>query len=205
MRGRDAEPAPEPEVTPPEPIAEMPDPAAIAPVFAIDGSNEFSRAGDVMEFEHDPAFAFSAGTLMLSFNADTVSGSRGLLSKDARDFGNGGHFTSYIKDGTLVVRVQDGSSSEVFEVDGIKADVDYDLQVNLAGGQVTAMLNGEVFGQAAVDMSWETNTEFMQIGANGWASDAGESGFTHVFDGTISDVAIFDQILTQQEFDYYTA
>lgn len=174
-------------------------------MFAVDGSTEFTGAGDVMEFDHDPAYAFSAGTLVLSFNADTVSGSRGLLSKDASGYGNGGHFTSYIKDGTLFVRLQDGSSSEVFSVDGIEANVDYDLQISFGNGEAVAMLNGEVFGQAQINASWETNTEFMQIGANGWASDEGASGFTHVFDGTISDVAIFDEILTQQEYEYFSA
>ena len=113
------------------------------------------------------------------------------MAKDAYEFGGGGnHFTSYIKDGTLHVRFQDGASSKEFSVGNIKANVDYDLQASFGDGKVTAMLDGKVFGQANFDTSWASNSEYMQIGANGWASQTGQKGFTDVFDGTISNVLL---------------
>ncbi|MEL6919567.1 MAG: right-handed parallel beta-helix repeat-containing protein [Pseudomonadota bacterium] len=177
----------------------------IEPEFIYAGSYDISGANDVLEFEHMSGLELSQATIGLSFNADSVSGRQGLLSKDASGYGDGGHLTSYIDKGTLVVRVQNDAADQIFEFDGIEAGVDYDLQINFGNGQVSAILNGKVFGEAAFDMSWESNTEYMQIGANGWSSDAGEDGFRHIFDGTISDVAIFDEMFTQQEYDYFTA
>lgn len=188
----------QPEPTPaPDPVI-ITDPDT-ATVLGLAGSHDISRAGDVIEIAHDPSLALATGTVALSFNADTVAGQQGLLSKDAKFFGNGGHFTAYIDNGKLVVRLQDDASSQVFEVGGIRANVEYDLQVSFGDGQVTAMLNGEVFGEAAFDSSWETNTEFLQIGANGWASKPGDDGFVQVFDGTISDVVITDGTSSYEE------
>ncbi|WP_305849440.1 calcium-binding protein [Pseudoruegeria sp. HB172150] len=173
-----------------------------APVFNLDGPLEVSGDGDVIELAHEQSFELAEGTIALTFNADKVLGSHGLLSKDARDFGDGGHFTSYIEDGTLIVRFQDATSSQQFEFAGIEAGKDYDLVMSFGNGQVSAALNGEVFGQAGFDASWLTNTEFLQIGANGFASDAGAAGFEAVFDGTISDVAIFGEVIPPSDLEF---
>lgn len=160
-------------------------------VFFLKGSHEFSKSSDVYQYAHDSALALSAATLALTFNADTVSGHRGLVSKDASGFEGGGqHFTAYIKDGSLIVRFQNGSDSKIFIKSGIKANTDYDLQVSFGGGKVTALLDGAAFGSASFNTSWVNNDEFLQVGANGWSSDTGAAGFVGVFDGTISNLMI---------------
>ncbi|MCR8726854.1 LamG-like jellyroll fold domain-containing protein, partial [Frigidibacter sp. ROC022] len=192
-------PTPEPEPTPtpePEPTPTEPQPTPVdGAVYSLLGDHEISSTKDVIELKPDAKFELDAATVALTFNADTVSGRHGLLSKDASGYGGGGnHFTSYIDNGKLVVRFQDGASDKTFTIDGIKANVDYDLQISFDGGTVSAMLDGQVFGQAAFDTSWMDNHEYLQVGANGWASKSGESGFTHVFDGTISDVVIVEGV-----------
>ena len=69
----------------------------------------------------------------------------------------------------------------------IEANKDYDLQVGFGDGSVSVWLDGVSVGTKAFNTSWLTNNEYLQIGANGWSSKTGESGFTQVFDGTISN------------------
>ena len=195
-------PTPTPKPTPtPEPTPEPGQPAdPSAEVYRLRGSHEVSGAGDVIEKAHTAAMKLDAATIALTFNADTVAGWRGLVAKDASEYqGGGNHFTSYIKDGTLHVRFQDGASSKEFSVGNIKANVDYDLQASFGDGKVTAMLDGKVFGQANFDTSWASNSEYLQIGANGWASQTGQKGFKDVFDGTISDAIIVGGVKSYQD------
>jgi outer membrane biosynthesis protein TonB len=195
-------PTPLPEPTPtsqpqPEPVVQ-PEPAPLIKdaVYSAIGSREINGAGDVIQIAPDQAMALSEATVGLTFNADTVKGSHGLLSKDAYGYAGGGnHFTSYIENGTLVVRFQDGSASKEFKIAGIQANVDYDFQFSFGNNKVEAMLDGDVFGSGVFDTSWETNVEFLQIGANGWASGTGKAGFSNAFDGIISDVFIFDDAI----------
>ena len=178
-----------------EPVTEVPgrSPAAIVAeqvVFSRAGALEVSAARDVVEIGHDDAMALEAGIIALSFNADTVSGWTGILSKDAAGYSGGGnHFTVYVAEGRLCIRFQDGSSDVILEAD-ITAHTDYDLQVEFGDGEVAAWLNGTLIGTAAFDMTLEDNGEYLQIGAIGWSSEAGSAGHKGTFDGTISDVTI---------------
>ena len=192
------EPAAEPIIEEPvaeEPVTEVPgrSPAAIVAeqvVFSRAGALEVSAARDVVEIGHDDAMALEAGIIALSFNADTVSGWTGILSKDAAGYSGGGnHFTVYVAEGRLCIRFQDGSSDVILEAD-ITAHTDYDLQVEFGDGEVAAWLNGTLIGTAAFDMTLEDNGEYLQIGAIGWSSEAGSAGHKGTFDGTISDVTI---------------
>ncbi len=99
----------------------------------------------------------------------------------------------------LHVRLQDGTDSAALSLSGIKTGQDYDVQVSFGGGKALLHVNGELVGSADTDSSWVSNGEYLQIGANGWASVSGETGYTGVFDGTISDVVIFDEVLTPDE------
>lgn len=185
----------EPVVTEPDqPVTDPEDPDlswdSLTASFQLDGEYEFSGGSQAMEFAHDAGLELSSASISLTFNADTVSGQHGIISKDASYFANGGHFTVYIENGTLVIRFQDGDSSEVFTVNGIQSNVDYELEIGFGDGTVKAMLDGIVVGEADFDMTWENNAEYLQIGANGWASTSGGAGYNQVFDGTISDVVI---------------
>ncbi|PJE37078.1 hypothetical protein CVM52_08980, partial [Pseudooceanicola lipolyticus] len=159
-------------------------------VFSRAGALEVSTAIDVVELAPTAELALEAGIIALSFNADTVSGWTGLLSKDAAGYsGDGNHFTIFIANGSLGIRFQDGSSDVILEAD-ITAHTSYDLQVEFGDGEVAAWLNGTLIGTAASEMSWQGNAEYLQIGAIGWSSETGSAGHKGTFDGTISDVTI---------------
>ncbi|MEM7668911.1 MAG: Ig-like domain-containing protein, partial [Pseudomonadota bacterium] len=166
------------------------------------GLTEISGRSDVIEIAPDDAFEVSEATIALGFNADTVSGKHGLVSKDASNFAGGGnHFAAYIENGVLKVRFQDGQSSLTLQATGIRAGQDYEMVTSFGDGEVSLWLDGRLADSAAFSTSWETNGEYLQFGANGWASKTGASGFTDVFDGTISDAVIADSVLKPNELE----
>jgi pyruvate/2-oxoglutarate dehydrogenase complex dihydrolipoamide acyltransferase (E2) component len=160
-------------------------------LFSLPGSRTFASAADVIEIAPSADLKVPAATIAFSFNADAVTGRYGLVSKDAKGTSvNDDHFTSYVENGKLIVRFQKDADSHVFTVDGIKAGIDHQVQIAFGGGQVALWLDGAAKGSAAFDLDWTGNGEYLQVGANGWASASGASGFGDVFDGTISDVMI---------------
>lgn len=177
------------------------DDASIEPVdgtvFAMTGTKTFGSYSDVIEIAPDGSLALPAGTIAAQFNATNVSGSHGILSRDAS--GDGHHFTSYIRDGKLHVRFQDGETSRTVTVSDIKANTDYDLQVAFGEGSASVWLNNALVGSVSTNMSWAVSSQYLQIGANGWASGSGDSGFTSAFQGTISDVVIVAEALSPEE------
>ncbi|MFZ7094515.1 right-handed parallel beta-helix repeat-containing protein, partial [Primorskyibacter sp. 2E233] len=146
-------------------------------VYSLTGTHDISSAADVIEIAPSADLKLASGTIAFSFTADTVAGTHGLVSKDASYYvGGGNHFAAYIEDGVLKVRFQDGSSDQIFEVPGIKAGVEYDVQFDFDGSTVNVVLDGVNVGTADFGMTWETNTEYLQFGALGWGSKTGEAG-----------------------------
>jgi|GEM_PF-3574664 len=163
-------------------------------VFAHEGEIELNGfKNSVLEFQHTTDFALEDAAISFTFNADDVNSRSGLVSKDAFGrFQNDGHFTSYLHDGELYVRYQEGRQSETFTVDGIKANKDYTVTASFKDGGVALHVNGRLEQESNFDFSWKDNIEFLQIGANGWASRSGDAGYRDVLDGTIESVVITD-------------
>ncbi|WP_141117853.1 LamG domain-containing protein, partial [Leisingera sp. JC1] len=161
-------------------------------LFYRSGNMEFDGSNaKVIEAAPSAATRVEAATVSFSFNADKVSGSQGLVSKDAGGTTvNNGHFTSYIKDGTLYVRYQEGSASKTLKLDGIQANKVYDVRTSFGDGKVSLWVDDALVSSQSFDVNWLDNTEYLQIGANGWASQTGKAGFRDAFDGTISNVEI---------------
>ena len=155
------------------------------------GNTEITGNSSVINLAHASKYAVSAATIAFSFEADTVSGRRGLLTKDAYAYeGGGNHFAAYLKDGALNVMFEGASSRKTFTVSGINANQEYDLQASFGGGKVSVWLDDKLVGSASFKTDWTYNKEYLQIGAHGGWSDSGASDFQYVFDGTISDVRI---------------
>ncbi|MEM9128109.1 MAG: LamG-like jellyroll fold domain-containing protein [Pseudomonadota bacterium] len=160
------------------------------------------RSEDVINLKHQSTFEIDEGTIEFQFNADSVNGRSGLISKDAYGFAGGGnHFAAWIENGVLKVRFQDGQVSSVFQLDNIKANTDYDVTVYFEKGEVGVYVNGTLIGTSVLTMDWTQNEEYLQVGGLGWASDTGDDSFSHAFDGTISDLAIYDTALTPSELE----
>lgn len=182
---------------------EAPDPENV--VFKLDGPIEVETATDVINVGHSEGFETDEGTIAFTFNADTVDERMGIVSKDASGYtGGGNHFAAYVsEDGDLVVRFQDGEKSKELVFEDIEADTDYDVVVTFGDGNVSLNVNGEQVGTEAFDMNWEFNQEYLQVGANGWASETGKDSFSEIFDGTISDVVVLDEVVDPFQTDLF--
>jgi hypothetical protein len=176
----------------------------------------FSRAGDmffdgknssVIELAPSDALMTESATISFNFNADSVAGRQGLLTKDAKGYEiNEGHYAAYIEKGKLLVRFQEGAESEVFSYGGIKTGTDYSVRSSFGQGKVEVWVNNESLGSRNFDMSWVHNDEYLQIGGNGWGSVSGQPGFRDPFKGTISDVSISGRAPTSlNDASYETA
>ncbi|WP_109314025.1 LamG domain-containing protein [Ruegeria sp. AU67] len=189
-----AEPLPSnPELTEPDDSDQTNADQLDGAAFSMLKTQSISGSSDVIEVAHDSELSLETGTIALSFNADSVSGRKGLLSKDASYYAGGGnHLAAYIENGTLVVRFQDGSGDEIARIKGIKANQDYDLQIAFGDNEVAVWLDGQQVHSADFSMNLAENVEYLQIGALGWGSETGEAGYNTVFDGEISNVAIVE-------------
>ncbi|RAH98792.1 hypothetical protein DLJ53_24465 [Acuticoccus sediminis] len=180
------------------------DPLPASLLYLNAGPIDVSRRADVAVVEHDQALEVDAYTIALDFTADRVSGRRGIISKDASGFGDGGHVSAYIESGALKVRFQSESASKTLTASNITAGETYELVVTHDGTTASAFLNGTSFGSAKIDADWLTNTEALQVGALGWSSDPGDDSFSYIFDGQIEDVRIFEGAWDPSELDTLT-
>jgi hypothetical protein len=206
------EPIIEPEISP-EPLPASKDDAQAAPVdeatpspvFSLMGDTEFSRnSGDIVNLNHTSSLEISEGTIAFSFEADNIRKTAGLISKDASYYdGGGNHFSVWIKRGTLHVRFQDEDSDATFAVKGIKANQEYDVQATFDEDKVGLYVDGKLIGTKDFVMDWTSNKEFLQVGGLGWSSASGDDAAEAAFDGTISDVMIFNDAFTPQDYDFF--
>ncbi|WP_428526312.1 LamG-like jellyroll fold domain-containing protein [Roseibium sp.] len=184
-------------------VGDLPLPSGLTPVFAFEGSTSFSgERGDYLQAAHTPALSLSNGTVALTFNADDVEASRTLFSKDGKGYDAGGHLTVYLRKGALIVRQQSDTESEYLKVKDvtIAAGQTYHLAVSFGADGLNVYLNGQLAAsEPDFQQGLELNTRAFVVGASGaWRSDDGQRASSQ-FDGTISDVMVFDSQLGQMD------
>lgn len=183
------------------PVEEI-DPVSV--VLGLDGAHEFSgRKAGIQVLDQDSALGLDEGSISLSFNADTVSGNRGLFSKGAAGYDD--DISAWISKGKLVVCVENDAGQQMRVTQGgIKANTDYDLLVTFGDDTVKVWLNGTLVKETAFDFDLTDNTEDLVIGGiNGSSTRGTINKVGSFFDGTISNVAVFDHALTPSELSTY--
>ena len=161
----------------------------------FDGSN-----GDVINLP--PSTLQSAeGTIAFSFNAVDVEDRQGLFSADASGFaGTGDHVAIYLHRGDLLVRFQDGVNSDTLEFENLSTNQDYEVSATFGASGVQLYVDDVLVDQnAGVTPDLSLNPEFVQLGALGWASDSGDDSFRDPFEGTLTDVRVYDEVLTSDQ------
>ena len=163
------------------------------------GAFDFDGATGYLLVEPSPDFQLTSGSIHLTFNADKVSGRNALFSRDSSGTDDGGHFTAWVDDGRVHVRLQtDSGSTHLYSAsDSIAAGQDHAVTVTFGAGGAELYLDGQrVDVDTGHTWGWQGNDEPIVIGANQWTSGNGvANNLTHHFDGRIDDVAIFDQQL----------
>lgn len=177
---------------------------ALTPVFAMTGSYDFvADDKDALGFETAKSLNLTEGTVAFSFVANEIGEQQVLFSKDAKDYGDGGHTSIYITEtGDLVARIQGTEMSEYYDVDfAIEKGVDYELAFSFGSNGVALYLNGvRVAYDKGVSFDWTDNDEAFVVGAGGWSNSAGTlDNINSYFDGTITDVMVFDTVLKGDE------
>ncbi|MFD0980276.1 LamG-like jellyroll fold domain-containing protein, partial [Tropicimonas aquimaris] len=189
--------------------SELPVPAGskaangIEAVFAIPTEQVFDGdSRNALIFDHSDTLELKSGTVALSFTTGETLSYGTLFSKDASDYGKGGHLTTYVEDdGDIVVRLQTKSSSHwMVAKDIVEADSSYDLAVRFGSQGLTLFVDGvKVAYDAEITQKLNTNTEALIVGASGASNTPGTTDRVHSsFNGTIEDFAIYDRQLTSK-------
>lgn len=158
-----------------------------------------TKAG-VIALANDKAMGVDTGSIHLTFNADTVSGSRGIISKGAAGYDD--DFSVWIKDGKLILCAENDQGQQIsLSATGIKANTDYDLLITFDEGKVKLWLDNTQVGEANFDLDLSGNSEYLVLGGvNGQSTRGTTNRVSSFFDGTLSELAIYDSVLTPTEF-----
>lgn len=170
-------------------------------VYHKDASYELNGTKDsVIALANDKAMGVDTGSIHLSFNADTVSGSRGIISKGATGYDD--DFSVWIKDGKLILCAENDQGQQIsLSTTGIKANTDYDLLITFDEGKVKLWLDNTQVGEANFDLDLSGNSEYLVLGGvNGQSARGTTNRVSSFFDGTLSELSIYDSVLTPTEF-----
>lgn len=175
-----------------------PDPAS---VYHLDTSYELTgtKAG-VVKLVDDMSMSIDTGSIGVTFNADTVSGSRGIISKGAVGYDD--DFSIWLKDGKLILCAENDTGQTItLSATGIKANTDYDVLITFDEQKVKLWLNGTQMGEAKFDLDLSGNSEYLVLGGiNGQSTRGTTDKVAAYFDGTISNLSVYDTVLTPTEF-----
>jgi hypothetical protein len=180
--------------------SETSDAGATSPIVYEHGTSVEVKGtfGSYVTVAHQDSMAIDEGSISLSFNADVTGWKRGLVSKDST--GSGDAISAWIEDGTLIVRFQDGENTATVSYDGIEANKDYDLLISFDEETAKVWLDDTLVGEVAMDVDLSENSDDLLIGAfNGKSSNGTTDNRMYYFDGTISEVTIYDSALTPEE------
>ncbi len=175
-----------------------------------DGEATATTAGAYVEVDHIAGLAQDQGTIALSFVADAPGdGRQALVSKDARTYVDGGHFTLWINErGEIEARFQSTNESVVLKARDIDivAGETYHVAFTFTGTAAILYVNG--IQQDVEDLSDNSsflagmtgNSESLVLGADTTTRSSGElNNLKEFFEGTISDVVILDRALYAAE------
>lgn len=180
----------------------------IGNAFFFDGSDDY------VEFPHLPEYALDGGTFACWFNTDTLSGRQGLFSKDSTDFDTGGHFSVFIENNRVRVRMQSTSASYWVESGTIQTDRWYHIMFAWGAGGMVLYLDGvEVdtnpyVGGLSTTSGGTGNFEPIVLGGNAWQSgNLVANPVKDFFSGYLDDLRIYSERLTAEQaidlFDGY--
>jgi len=163
-------------------------------------------ATGAVNVNHTNALALKEGTVSFTFELANLSKTDGmtLFSKDARDFGSGGHTQIYVNNDELWIRAQSKSSSNWYKADldaPLKAGVAYDVAFTFGPNGLKLYLDGQkVISEPTNALNWTQNREDLVFGGNGdWRNSKYPDHIHSIVDGKISNAAVYDRALNQGE------
>jgi hypothetical protein len=176
------------------------DPGAVGTAVRFDGTNDYVLV------PHSDDLLLDNGTVSLWFKSSSLSGHRGLFSKDSTDYDTGGHLHVYTEGSTLKVRLQSTSGTYTVQSGGLTTGTWYHATVTFGGGGLKLHVNGiekdddDYTGGLGTSSGGTGNHEPLVFGANSW----GSGNLTHTplsdyFSGWLDDVRVYDWALDAQQ------
>jgi hypothetical protein len=166
---------------------------------SLELARAFDHLNDAFVVEHQGDWQLDQGAIEFTFSTDNPEQTQGILSKDASYFGNGGHFTAYVEDKKLIVRLQSDDKSYTVETsnDAIQSGVENHVIASFGSEGLKLIFNGKLVDTNAYTGGLAGNEEPLVLGASAVYSDDNQANkLAHALDGTISNVAIYSESIS---------
>lgn len=170
---------------------------------------EFDGSDDYIEIPHDDSYLMQGGTFSVWFKTDTTSRSRqGLFSKDSSSYDTGGHFSVFLRNNYVEVRMQSTTTSYYARSSSGSIAAGQWYHIMFAWGEegMVLYLNGvEVdtdpyTGGLGTTSGGVGNYEPIVLGSNAWGSDdLVATPLRDYFDGTLDDFRVFNERLSESQ------
>lgn len=169
---------------------------------------QFDGTDDFIEVPHSDAFLLDEGTVSLWVRPDKLSGTQGLIAKDATNYGTGGHIRIYLSSSSVQCRIQSANRSYILASSGnaVKVGKWHHIAVGFGGQGLRLYIDGvevrtyHYYGGLGTSSGGKGNHEPWVIGADLWKSDdLSSEGWDNPFDGRIDDVRIYDMNLNETQ------
>ncbi|MFK8186094.1 MAG: NF038122 family metalloprotease [Phormidesmis sp.] len=160
---------------------------------------------EIQVFEHQDNMLLNQGTLSFSFSANEISSKQALLSKDSRNYDDGGHITVWVtSSGRLEVRLQSTSQSYTLTSDSLEDNRTYDAAITFGDRGLELWVSGNLVdtddytGGLGANSGGSGNHEPFVFGASqNTSSDLVANNLRDYFSGTLQDVRLFDYQLDE--------
>jgi hypothetical protein len=173
---------------------EVPERSGAMRVFEAAGLSFDGSTSSAEVYAHDSAYTVDNGQLAIRFTADDTNGFQALMSKDSREYDNGGHLTMWLDGTDLLARVQSDSSDHVVSVsDAVTAGQSHDVVLDFGDDGLSLWFDGETVDSDSYTGGLSGNAEPIVAGANQWASgDRAADRLEDAFNGDIDALALYD-------------
>ncbi|OFI32216.1 hypothetical protein BFC17_08335 [Alteromonas lipolytica] len=161
-----------------------------------------------VDVEHQPDFALSAGTIAFWFKVDSLSGvasdRMALVSKDGRQPGSEGYFTSYINGlGKLIFHQETSTQTDEVVSDAtLSAGQWHHIAYQWSASGMRYYIDGVFQGSHATAYSWQLNEQPLVFGASGenFAQGYADKALASQYlTGSLDDIRLYNGLLSAGE------
>ena len=170
-------------------------------IYSMPDQVEVFGSSGVVSIPPSEDLQVSEGTVVVTFKPSTVDARLGVFSKDANGFVGGDHMRARIEDGVLKVKIENTDGISVTAVsERLSAGESYHLAVTFGADGIEVYLDGKLLhSDGQMHHTWLDNTQYLHLGADGSSKPSGSAEFSHPFQGTISDILIFENRLSDAQ------
>ncbi len=160
---------------------------------------KFGDGNTYIEIPHHDDYLLDSGSIMLWFNAESISGRKGLLSKDSTNYDTGGHLTIFLEsNGKVKVRLQNATGDHnVYSTSTAQINQWHHVAVVFGLGGIELYFDGVLEdtdsyeGGLGATSGGGGNFEPLVLGGNSWVSDdLLATPIIEYFPGLIDEVGI---------------